>query len=174
MNGSSHRSESAVLRLTLYDVEHSQSSDVPLRFVEVHGHPHILYSARSPPGWVSQATESAIVHWSVRQRQFVGTARPVTDPAELRTAVLPMFESRYGREQLSQWFGTDMGCVELLESQDGFPYYRGVEALFDKSAPKYDAAVRSNPFDQYLRTVALDVLRRQFTAGDRVLELGCG
>src|ERR1700756_1276411 len=48
MDRSTHRSESAVLRLALYDVEHSQARDVPLRFVELHGHPHVLYSARSP------------------------------------------------------------------------------------------------------------------------------
>ena len=174
MNESSLRSESAFLRLTLYDVEHSQARDVPLRFVEVHGHPHVLYSAESPPDWVSQATESAIVHWCVGHRQFVGTASAVKDPVSFDTAVLPVFEARYGKEQLFRWFGTDMGCIELLESQDGLPYYRGVEALFDSSAPKYDAVVRSNPFDQYLRTVALEILRRQFAPGDRVLELGCG
>src|SRR5207249_4848647 len=103
------------------------------------------YSAGSPPEWVSQATESALVHWIVGHRQYVGTARTVKDPAELQTGVLPVFEARYGRGQLSRWFGSDLGCVELVESHDGFPYYRGVEALFDESAPKYDAAVRSNP-----------------------------
>ena len=174
MDQSNPRSESAVLRLTLFDVERSQARDVPLRFAEVNGRPHVLYSAESPPEWVSQATESALVHWSVGHRRYVGTARAVKDPAEMHTRVRPVFEAKYGRDQLSRWFGTDVGCVELLESRDGFPYYRGVEALFDKSAPKYDAAVRSNPFDQYLRTVALEILQRRFVPGDLVLELGCG
>jgi ubiquinone/menaquinone biosynthesis C-methylase UbiE len=110
----------------------------------------------------------------VGDRQFIGTAREVTDPVVLQTEVLPMFEAAYGKERLSRWFGSEMGCVSLLRSNDGVPHYRAVETLFDQSAPMYDRVVQSNRFDQHLRTVALEVLRTRFRPGDRVLELGCG
>ena len=174
MVGSNLRSESAVLRLTLFDVQRSQSKEIPLRFIEMDGQAHVLYPARSRPEWVSQVAESVLVRWSVGDRQFIGTAREVTDPAVLRTEVLPMFEAAYGKERLSRWFGSEMGCVSLLRSNDGIPYYRAVETLFDQSAPMYDRVVQSNRFDRHLRTVALEVLRTRFRPGDRVLELGCG
>ena len=174
MGGSGLRLESAVLRLTLYNVRRKQAKEIPHRFLELHGQPHVLYSIESPPDWVSQVTESALVRWSVGDRQFIGTASAVRDPTELRTEVLPAFEASYGKEYLSRWFGSEMGCVALLGSNDGVPYYRAVEALFDESAPMYDRVVQSNRFDLHLRTVALEILHRQFGAGDRVLELGCG
>ncbi len=174
MVGSSPRSESAVLHLTLYDVRRNQAKEIPLRFIELKGQPHVLYSIESPPEWVSQVTESALVRWSVDNRPFIGTASAVKDLIELRTEVLPTFEATYGKERLSRWFGSEMGCVTLRKSNDGVPYYRAVETLFDESAPMYDRVVRSNRFDLHLRTVALEILRRQFGSGDRVLELGCG
>ena len=174
MVGSSVRSESAVLRLTLYDPQRNQSREVPLRFVEMDGQPHVLYPTRSRPEWVSQVAESALVRWSVGDRQCIGTAREVTDPAVLKSEVLPMFEAAYGKQRLSRWFGSEMGCVSLLESNDGVLYHRAVEDLFDQSAPTYDRVVRSNRFDLHLRTVALETLRNLFRPGDRVLELGCG
>jgi SAM-dependent methyltransferase len=174
MVGSNLRSESAVLRLTLFDVQRGQSSEIPLRFIEMDGQAHVLYPARSRPEWVSQVAESALVRWSVGDRQCIGTAHEVTDPAVLQTEVLPMFEAAYGKQRLSRWFGSEMGCVSLVESNDGVPYYRAVETLFDQSAPTYDHVVRSNRFDLHLRTVALESLRTQFHRGDRVLELGCG
>src|SRR2546421_382505 len=174
MVGSRLRSESAVLRLTLYDVRRNRSKEIPLRFVEMDGQAHVLFPTRSRPEWVSQVAESALVRWSVGDRQFIGTAREVTDPAVLQAEVLPVFEAAYGKERLSRWFGSEMGCVSLLRSNDGVPYYRAVEALFDQSAPMYDRVVQSNRFDRHLRTVALELLRTQFRPGDRVLELGCG
>jgi SAM-dependent methyltransferase len=168
------RPESAVLRLTLYDVERNQAKEVPLRFVELHGRPHVLYPIEPRPDWVTQATQADVVRWSVGRREFIGTASEVTDRSELRNEVLPTFVGAYGRERLSQWFGAGVGCVSFVESRDRIPYYHAVESLFDRSASRYDEAVESNPFDRHLRTVALDVLREEFRPGDRVLELGCG
>jgi len=174
MVGTSLRSEGAVLRLTLYDVRHNESREIRLRFIEWKGQPHILYPTQSQPDWVSQVGGSAVVRWSVRDKQFIGTARQLEDPVEVRTEILPAFEAVYGKERLSRWFGSGIGCVSLLASNDGVPYHRAVETLFDQSAPMYDQVVRSNRFDQHLRTTALETLKTRFSPGDRVLELGCG
>jgi ubiquinone/menaquinone biosynthesis C-methylase UbiE len=172
--GSNLRSESSVLRLALYDVRRNESKEIPLRFIERNGLPHILYSTNPPPEWVAQVSESALVRWSVGDQTFIGTASQVRDPAVLQAEVLPTFEATYGKERLSRWFGSGIGCVSLLESNDGVSYYRAVEDLFDQSAPVYDRVVQGNRFDLHLRTVALETLRTEFRPGDRVLELGCG
>ena len=166
-------SESDVLRLTLYDVDRNQAKEVPLRFVEVGGHPRVLYPRNAPPDWVSQATGSTFVRWAVGDREFIGAAS-ATDLGELQIQVMPRFAAKFGEDRMSRWFGSEIGCVTLTESPDGAPYYRAVEALFDESAPKYDRAVRGNPLDLHLRNVALPHLRDLFRPGQRVLELGCG
>src|SRR2546421_11568545 len=89
MVGSSVRSESAVLRLTLYDPQRNQSREVPLRFVDMDGQPHVLYPTSSRPECVSQVADSVLVRWSVGDRQCIGTPREATDPAALRDGVLP-------------------------------------------------------------------------------------
>lgn len=167
-------SEGAILRLTLYNVRRNEAKEIPLRFIQLRGQPHVLYPAKAPPEWVSQATESPFVRWSVGYHQFIGTASAVSDSAELQREVLPQYEARFGAEQLSRWFGSKIGCIAFVESADGIPYHRAVEALFDESAPHYDRVVRSNRFDLFLREVAIASLRRLFAPGERVLELGCG
>jgi SAM-dependent methyltransferase len=167
-------SESTILRLTLYDVLRNQSKEIPLRFIELHGRPHVLYPAEAPPDWVRQATESPFVRWSVDGRQFIGTASSIKDPTSIRAEVLPPYATMFGRHRILQWFGAKVGCVTLTEAAGNIPYYGAVEAMFDHSAPNYDRVVRGNPFDLHLRSVALSRLRAMFSAGQRVLELGCG
>jgi SAM-dependent methyltransferase len=168
------QSEMGVLRLTLYDVRRNQAREIPLRFLEVQGHPHILYRAMAPPEWVSTVQDSTVVRWTIGHRQFIGAATSVDDPTTLREEILPRYIETFGPDRISRWFGSEVGCVRLLESSDGVPYYRAVEALFDSSAPKYDRIVQGNPFDLHLRKVAVAHLRSLFKTGQRVLELGCG
>jgi SAM-dependent methyltransferase len=163
-----------VLRLTLYDVRRNQAREVPLRFIEFGGHPHVLFSATAPPDWVSAVQDSAVVRWMIGHQQFLGAASLVDDPTTLRSKLVPRFLEKFGPERISRWFGREIGCVRLFESPDGFPYYRAVEALFDSSAPKYDGVVQGNPFDLHLRRVAVAHLRNLFRTGQKVLELGCG
>jgi SAM-dependent methyltransferase len=67
-----------------------------------------------------------------------------------------------------------MGCIELVESPGGLPYYGEVEALFDRAAPVYDQLVEGDRLNIHLRTVSQRLLRRLFPPGSRVLEIGCG
>jgi SAM-dependent methyltransferase len=166
--------EMGVLRLTLYDVRRNQARELSLRFIEVRGHPHVLYPATAPPEWVSVVRDSAVVRWTIGHHRFIGSASPVDDPTTLRDDILPRYLETFGPDRISRWFGPEIGCVRLLESSDGFPYYRAVEALFDSSAPKYDRVVQGNPFDLHLRRVALGSLRALYHTGQKVLELGCG
>lgn len=124
--------------------------------------------------WVSIATESAVVRWSIGYQQFIGTATDLKDSGSLGAEVLPRFSARFGEDLISRWFGSEVGCVSFIESKDATPYYDALEALFDRSAPNYDRMVLGNRFDLHLRTVAVGVLRKMFGPGDRVLELGCG
>lgn len=163
-----------ILRLTLYDVSRSQAREIPLRFEELDGLVHVLYSAKTPPAWVSFATESAIVRWSIGYQQFIGTASTLEDPIELQTKILPRFRAKLGERRISRWFGSEVGCITLVESRDAAAYYHAVEALFDQSAPNYDRLVQGNRFDLHLRKVALEILRDIFPPESMVLELGCG
>ena len=170
----SQASDGEILHLTLYDVGRNQAKEIPLRFVEIGGRPHILYAAKTPPEWVSTARESAFVRWSVGTRQCIGTVNPITDFRELYREVLPRFTTRFGTERILRWFPGEVGCMSLVESPGGIPYYHAVESLFDDSAARYDGVVQSNRFDMHLRNVALEHLRRLFRPGQRVLELGSG
>jgi SAM-dependent methyltransferase len=67
-----------------------------------------------------------------------------------------------------------MGCIELVESPGGLPYYGEVEALFDRAAPVYDQLVEGDRLNIRLRRVSQRLLRQLFPPGSRVLEIGCG
>ena len=163
-----------ILRLALYDLNRTIAREVPLRFVELRGQPHVLYRAATPPEWVSQATGSSLVHWTIGPKEFIGTARAVTDAETLQREILPRARAAFGKERLLRWFGPEFACIALVDSENGVPYYRAVEALFDESAPKYDRVVQGNRFDLHLRKVAIERLRMLFRPGQTVLELGCG
>ena len=163
-----------MLRLTLYDVRRNEAREISLRFVSVRGSPHVLYAATAPPDWATQAKESSFIHWSIGSREVLGTARLVDNSTELRDEVLSLYESIVGPDTVRRWFGSEIGCIAFDESPEAVPYYRAVEAMFDESAPKYDRAVLTNPFDLHLRAVALESLRNLYRPGDRIIELGCG
>jgi SAM-dependent methyltransferase len=48
------------------------------------------------------------------------------------------------------------------------------EGEFSRASPFYDADLHANPIARWARRRSLQVLARSYTAGDRVLEIGCG
>ncbi len=163
-----------ILELIIFDPRRGESKEVPLRFVELHGQPHVLFPARTPPDWVSLATRTSLAWWRIEGRVRFGTARLVENPVELTTEIIPSYVAQFGLERLAVWFGSEPGCLALVESLAGKPYYHEVEAIFDKAAPDYDRAIQADRLNMHLRTVAGKVLRRLFPPGSRVLEIGCG
>jgi len=150
-----------------------EAVEVPLRFVDLDGRPHILYSAANPPLWVSWAVTD-LIRWRIGERAFVGNARRVDDRARLQSDIVPEFNRHFGSERVSRWFGPLVGCIALSESAYGASYHAQVEALFDTAAPAYDRAVQADPLNLHPREVSVRVLRNLFSPGSRVLELGCG
>jgi SAM-dependent methyltransferase len=63
--------------------------------------------------------------------------------------------------------------IEPLTSSGSNGYVATAEA-FTRYAPHYDAEQHSNPLARWTRLRSLQVLRRNFKPGDRVLEIGCG
>ena len=170
----SFKKRTEILRLTIFDVKRGEAREIPLRFIELHGRLQVLYSAAKQPEWVSVATESAVVRWHIGHQSYVGTANLARNSQEFQAEVLRECAATFGGERTSRWFGQRIGCMTLLSSPEGTPYHHELEALFDRSAPQYDWVVHGNRFDEYLRKVALEALRKLFTPGERVLELGCG
>ena len=169
-----HTPEPTILRLVLYDTRRSQTNEIPLRFINLYGRPHVLYPASPSPEWVALATESGFVRWRIGSQEFTGTGAQVSDPVRIQREVLPPYVDKFGAERVSRWFGRDVGCMRLIEPPETTPYLRAVEALFDQSAPTYDRIVEGNRLDMHLRNVALEFLVKLFRPGQRVLELGCG
>lgn len=165
--------QSPILHMAPFKPALEDAMEVPLRFVDLEGRPHILYSAANPPLWVSWATTD-LVRWRIGERAFVGKARLIDDSARLQGEILPEFARRFGRERLSRWFGGQVGCFALSESDTGSSYHAQVEALFDAAAPAYDRTVQGDPLNMHLRQVSVQALRSLFPPGTRVLELGCG
>ena len=163
----------SILRIAPFRPGSDEAMEVPLRFVDVGGRPHILYSAADPPVWISWATTD-LVTWRIGEKAFVGKARPVDDPGRLQIDILPEFTRHFGPERVSRWFGPQVGCVALSESANGPTYHAQVEALFDLAAPAYDRTVQADPMNWHPRQVSAQVLRNLFSPGSRVLELGCG
>ena len=96
--------EASILRLAPFEFGPNGSSEVPFRFVELRGRPHVLYSAANPPAWISWAT-NALVRWQIGNETFVGNATPVNDRATLAAEILPQVTRQLGSERLSRWFG---------------------------------------------------------------------
>ncbi len=158
----------------MFDSRSGEPKEVPLRYVEVHGQPHVLFPARTPPGWVSLATSSSLAWWRIEGRMRFGSARLVESTADLSTEIIPKYVARFGSERLAEWFGSEPGCLVLVESLVVKPYYHEVEAMFDRAATDYDHAVEGDRLNMHLRNVASQILRKLFPPGSRVLEIGCG
>src|SRR6266571_3943992 len=163
-----------ILELVMFDSRSGEPKEVPLRYVEVHGQPHVLFPARTPPGWVSLATSSSLAWWRIEGRMRFGSARLVESTADLSTEIIPKYVARFGSERLAEWFGSEPGCLVLVESLVVKPYYHEVEAMFDRAATDYDHAVEGDRLNMHLRNVASQILRKLFPPGSRVLEIGCG
>src|SRR6266540_3937893 len=163
-----------ILELIMLDSRRGEPKEVPLRYVEVHGRPHVLFPARTPPEWVSLATSSSLAWWRIEGRVRFGSARLVETTADLSTEIIPKYVARFGSQRLAEWFGSEPGCVVLVESLAVKPYYDEVEAMFDRAAADYDHAVEGDRLNVHLRNVAGKILRALFPPGSRVLEIGCG
>ena len=98
------RDEASILRLAPLEVGSNRSSEVPLRFVELRGRPHVLYRAANPPAWIAWATNT-LVRWQIGNETFVGNATLVNDRATLEGEILPQVTRQFGSERLSRWFG---------------------------------------------------------------------
>src|SRR3989475_2197134 len=164
--------ESSILRLAPFEFGSTESHEVPLRFVEHRGQPHVLYSGARPPEWISWAT-NALVRWRIGTKTFVGNASPIDDQAALQE-ILPEYAQQFVMVSLSRWFGPDVGCIALTESMSEPSYYDTVEALFDQAARHYDRMVQDDPLNMHPRQVSSEVLSDLFPSGSHVLELGCG
>src|SRR2546429_2233713 len=165
--------ESSILRLAPFEFGSFESHEVPLRFVEHRGRPHVLYSAANPPEWISWAT-NALVRWRIGNETFAGKATPVDDPATLENEIFPEYAQQFGAERLSRWFGPLVGCIALSESINEGSYYDWVEVLFDQAAREYDRTVQGDRLNQHPRRVSHELLNDLFPSGSHVLELGCG
>src|SRR5206468_8023779 len=66
--------EGGILHLAPVSLGSSETAEIPLRFIEIQGRPHILYAAEAPPAWISWAT-AARVRWRIGNQVFVGNAR---------------------------------------------------------------------------------------------------
>src|SRR3989441_179951 len=163
----------SILHLAPFDFGSNGSLEVPLRFVELSGRPHVLYSAANPPEWISWAT-NALVRWRIRNETFVGNAGHVDDPATLENEIFPEYAQQFGADRLSRWFGPLVGCIALSELTNEASYYDRVEALFDQAARDYDRTVQGDPLNQHPRLVSSELLNDLFPSGSHVLELGCG
>src|SRR5437879_2096447 len=168
-----NRSDGSILYLSPLGPQPSRVEDVPLRFIEVHGRPYVLYPAATPPDWVSWAT-SGLVRWRIGTETFEGHAAAIGDGNAIRAEVLPEFAATFGADRVSRWFGPQVGCLALSESPNGGSYYDTIEALFDQASRNYDRTVLGDPLNLHLRAVSSKILRNLFAPGDRVLEMGCG
>ena len=173
MNLQTSRQGGPILRMAPFGQSSDEATEVPLRYLDLDGRPHILYSAANPPLWISWAVTD-LVRWRIGERAFVGNARPVDDRAKLESDILPEFTRHFGSDRVSRWFGSIIGCIALSELAYGSSYHAQVEALFDAAAPAYDRTVQADPLNLHPREVSVRVLRNLFPPGSRVLELGCG
>src|SRR5437879_8924154 len=95
---------SSILHLAPFDFGSNGSLEVPLRFVELSGRPHVLYSAANPPEGISWAT-NALVRWRIGNETFAGKANAVDDPATPENEIVPGDAQQFGAERPSRWFG---------------------------------------------------------------------
>ena len=157
-----------VLHLLLTDPETGEPRAVPLRYLDQGGDFIVVTRSDPMPDWARGLLARPPTRWRIGEVEFVGGASPVPD----LPAVLSRFESRFGRQRIRSWFGTDpLAFVLRGHSVDES---EAVEAFFDASASTYDAAVENNPLNLHPREVSTGVLLSTFRSGQMVLEMGCG
>ncbi len=161
----------SVLVLLLSGPGKGQPVEVPLRFLPVDGRVVVLAPARPLPRWLAALRASPHARWRIGPDMFEGTATELRDVDSVRAR----FESAFGPERVARWLGSQVAGVAFMPGgpSPGDPR-SPVEAYFDRAAAEYDALVERNPLDRFLREVSLDILKRSFEAGDRVLEIGAG
>ena len=173
MIGSKQRARNDVLDLIVFDKWDGQTIEVTLRFVDLDGRPHVLFVRNPEPKWVATARSAPFLEWRIEGETFRGIAKFIDSSSRLETEILPNFVSRFGSATMSDWFGGEVNCVQLIESQKP-SYYDDVEALFDRTAADYDRIVEGDRLNMHLRDVSQKLLRHMFPPGSRVLEVGCG
>lgn len=161
----------SVLTLSVVDREDGRVREVPLRCLRDDEHWYVMAPATPLPRWFASALDASRVRWRVGEHVFEGSAVRVDDIVGVRAR----FESSFGTERVTRWLGPAAVALTLVaQPPPAADYATEVERYFDRAAADYDRLVESNPLNRFLRTASLEILRRSFRPGDRVLEIGCG
>ncbi len=160
-----------MLTLVVEDPAGGPGREVPLRFLRADGHVYVLAPADPVPRWYAALRTRPRVRWRIGRVAFEGTAAELADPRPTRAR----FEAAFGADRVAHWLGTAFAGFTLEEDGEAArdPHLE-VEAYFDRASADYDRLVEANPLDRMLRAASLEILRRSFRPGDRVLEIGSG
>ena len=144
--------------------------------------------------WVKNVRRNGQVR--VRTETLAYAARAVVSQ-ENRDRVMNLFERKYGKGLVTQWYGGGSVCVKVVPvgtpeasretkgegdasktflewRREGRGYYGDVAFAFDSASEEYDVTIGRNFINTLIRERSLEVLYRLLRKDDFVLEIGAG
>lgn len=171
-------SSNEYLRLETIGRKSQQPHQVIVRFITIGKNVIVFPQNVGRQDWVANIntspkvkvySEKTIFSADGRVRKITGTDDPI----------LSVFTRKYGAHIVRQRYWGQRTYVELkitwVESGSFDEFiYADLEAAFDGVAEDYDRHIFGNPINTWLRSVSVRALKRYFTPGSVVLEIGCG
>ena len=148
---------------------------VPLLFVSLGPRTYVVPSqARARWFLAALASGACQVRWP-GGRPIECRASLVGEPAEAERA-LQGLRAKYGEAAWRRYFATASHVIALEPLAPGAPATEVdlVRAEFDATAPRYDRALSSEPFERYLKDRALAEIIAWVDGFDPLLEIGPG
>ncbi|HEV2139055.1 MAG TPA: methyltransferase domain-containing protein [Nitrososphaerales archaeon] len=166
---------------------------VRVRYVQV-GADLFSLGGSGESDWVKNVRRNGQVR--LRTETLAYTARGEVSQKD-REMVVDLFERKYGKGLVAQWYGRGSVCIKLVPvgapeatrkakgegdasmtfsnwRNEGREYYGDVAMAFDSASEEYDVTIGRNFINTLIRQRSLEVLYRLLRKDDVVLEIGAG
>ena len=166
---------------------------VRVRYVQV-GADLFSLGGSGDSDWVKNVRRNGQVKMRTETLAYVARAEVSEKDKEM---VVELFERKYGKGLVAQWYGGRSVCIKLLPvgspeatrrakgegdasktfsnwRAEGREYYGEVALAFDSASEEYDVTIGRNFINTLIRQRSLEVLYRLLKKDDVVLEIGAG
>ncbi|MDG6940226.1 MAG: nitroreductase family deazaflavin-dependent oxidoreductase [Nitrososphaerota archaeon] len=168
-----------VIRLETVGRRTGRRHSVLVRYAASDGRVVIFPDPSARQDWVANVLANPAVRLYSDVGNFEGTAS-LKEATGLDDPVLAVFQRKYGIRRVKETYWGQRRYVEVevtAKTESGSIeelIYGDLEVAFDSVARSYDRHIFGNPMNRWLRNVSVGLMRRLFSPGDVVLEIGCG
>ncbi len=165
---------------------------VIMRFVYSKGGFYVI-SGRTKSDWALNAISARQATIRLGDYQQLVSCEPFSNHKD----VLALFEKKYGKRLVNDWYATSELCLKLAPiglsairgsirgegettldfrswKETGKDYYAAVVEAFDSASDEYDFTIRQNFINVWIRNKSIEELLSLTRPEDVLLEIGCG